>query len=48
VIAQAAEAAVDGLEAMNDIHASAEYRARLAKVYTMRALSQAAARAKGL
>jgi len=48
VIAQAAEAAVDGLEAMNDIHASAEYRARLAKVYTMRALSQAAARARGI
>ena len=46
VIAQAAEAVVDGLEAMNDIHASAEYRAHLAKVYTMRALSQAAARAK--
>jgi aerobic carbon-monoxide dehydrogenase medium subunit len=46
VIAQAAEAAMDGLEAMNDIHASTEYRAHLAKVYTMRALSQAAARAK--
>ena len=47
LLAQAAEAAVDGREAMSDIHASVEYRARLAQVYTMRALGQAAARAKG-
>ncbi len=46
-IAQAAEEAVDGVDAMGDIHASGEYRAHLARVYTMRALSQAAARAKG-
>ena len=32
---------------MNDIHASVEYRTYLAKVYTMRALRRAAARAKG-
>jgi carbon-monoxide dehydrogenase medium subunit len=47
VIAQAAKAAADGLEAMSDIHASAEYRIHLVKVYTARALSQAAARAGG-
>jgi carbon-monoxide dehydrogenase medium subunit len=46
-IAQAAAVVVDGVEAMGDIHASGEYRAHLARVYTMRALSQAADRAKG-
>jgi carbon-monoxide dehydrogenase medium subunit len=45
VLAHAAAAVADGLDAMNDIHASGEYRAHLARVYTMRALSQAAARA---
>jgi carbon-monoxide dehydrogenase medium subunit len=46
VIARAAAAAVDGVEVMGDIHASGEYRAHLARVYTMRALSQAATRAR--
>jgi carbon-monoxide dehydrogenase medium subunit len=43
---QAAAVAVDGIEVMGDIHASGEYRAHLARVYTKRALSQAATRAR--
>ena len=43
-IAQAAEKARDGVEALNDIHASAEFRAHLAVVHTRRALELAASR----
>jgi carbon-monoxide dehydrogenase medium subunit len=40
-IALAASHAADGIEALSDIHASAEYRAHLAKVNTRRALQRA-------
>ena len=43
---QAAERAAEGVEALSDLHASAEYRAHLAKVQTRRALEEAAARAR--
>jgi len=43
-IAQAAARATDGVELLNDIHASAEYRAHLAQVNTKRALERAASR----
>jgi aerobic carbon-monoxide dehydrogenase medium subunit len=46
-MAQAAAQAVDGIEALADIHASAEYRLHLARVYTKRALQTAVARAQG-
>jgi carbon-monoxide dehydrogenase medium subunit len=45
-IAAAAAHAADGIDALADIHASAEFRAELARVYTRRALEAAAARAK--
>lgn len=45
-ITQAALHAVDGIEPLSDIHASEEYRAHLARVFTGRALSQAVARAR--
>ncbi len=45
LIAQVAEAAVAGVEANEDIHASAEYRLHLARVAARRALTQALARA---
>jgi carbon-monoxide dehydrogenase medium subunit len=41
-IAAAAEKAVDGKDILEDIHASQAYRANLAKVYTRRAIEQAA------
>ncbi len=41
-IAAAAEKAVDGVDALEDIHASQAYRENLAKVYTRRAIEQAA------
>ena len=44
--AQAAAAAVDGVDVSGDLHASSDYRAHLAKVLTSRALSQAAERAQ--
>lgn len=44
-IAAAAHAA-DGIDALADIHASAEFRAELARVYTRRALEAAFARAR--
>ncbi|HXG48196.1 MAG TPA: xanthine dehydrogenase family protein subunit M [Methylomirabilota bacterium] len=43
-IARAAARAADGIEALNDIHASAEYRAHLACVQTRRALEMAVSR----
>lgn len=45
-ISQAATQATDGAEALEDIHASAEYRLHLARVYTKRALLQAVERAQ--
>ncbi|MCZ6677730.1 MAG: xanthine dehydrogenase family protein subunit M [Candidatus Poribacteria bacterium] len=41
-IAAAAEKAADGVDAMEDIHASPAYRANLAKVYAQRAIAQLA------
>jgi carbon-monoxide dehydrogenase medium subunit len=46
-VAQAAVRATDGVEALEDIHASAEYRLHLARTYTKRALQQAIERAQG-
>ena len=40
----AAAKAADGIESLNDIHASAEFRAHLARVHTRRALELAASR----
>ncbi len=45
-IAAAAAHAADGIDPLSDIHASADFRAELARVYTRRALETAAARAK--
>jgi aerobic carbon-monoxide dehydrogenase medium subunit len=45
VIAEAASKASEGVEPLNDIHASAEYRAHLARINTRRALEIAASRA---
>jgi carbon-monoxide dehydrogenase medium subunit len=45
-IAQAATQATADVEAMADIHASAEYRLHLAQVYTKRALQRAVTRAQ--
>jgi carbon-monoxide dehydrogenase medium subunit len=44
VIARASNHAADGVEALGDIHGSAEYRAHLAQVNTKRALERALAR----
>ena len=41
-IAAAAEKAADGVDVLEDIHASEAYRANLAKVYTRRAIEGAA------
>ena len=41
-LAEAAAHAADGIDALADIHASAEFRAELARVYTRRALEIAA------
>lgn len=46
-ISQAAAQVTDGVEALEDLHASAEYRLHLARVYTKRALLQAVERAQG-
>ena len=47
VLAYAAAHAADGIDPLSDIHASADFRAELARVYTRRALESAVARAKG-
>jgi carbon-monoxide dehydrogenase medium subunit len=44
IISQAAAHAADGVETLNDIHASAEFRAHLAQVNTRRALERAESR----
>jgi carbon-monoxide dehydrogenase medium subunit len=46
-VTQAAARATDGIEAQGDIHASAEYRLHLTRVYTQRALQRAIERAQG-
>ncbi|MGH7905092.1 MAG: FAD binding domain-containing protein [Candidatus Binataceae bacterium] len=46
VIDSAARQAASGIEALSDIHASSEFRAQLAQVYTRRAVAQAAATAR--
>jgi carbon-monoxide dehydrogenase medium subunit len=46
-VKQAAETAVDGIELLADIHAPADYRARVTKNLVRRAVLKAAARAKG-
>ena len=45
-IASAASAVTDGIDPLTDIHVSGEFRAELARVFTHRALSIAAARAQ--
>ena len=45
-LAAAAKLAADGVEALNDLYAAADYRAHLARVQTRRALQAALARAK--
>lgn len=44
-IAAASSSAAEGIDPLDDIHASAEYRAELARVYTRRALTKARERA---
>jgi len=46
VLADAAAHAADGIDPLSDIHASADFRAELARVYTRRALESAVARVK--
>jgi carbon-monoxide dehydrogenase medium subunit len=46
-ISQAAAAAANGLDLLYDSYASADYRAHLAQIYTQRALTTAAQRARG-
>jgi carbon-monoxide dehydrogenase medium subunit len=46
VLTQAAARATDGIEPLEDLHASAEYRLHLARVYTKRALQKAIERAR--
>jgi carbon-monoxide dehydrogenase medium subunit len=46
-ITSAAERAAEGVEALSDVHASAEFRLHLTKVYAKRALQQAISRARG-
>ena len=46
IIAEAAEAAADGLEAMGDVHATGAYRMRVARVLAARAIADATREAK--
>jgi carbon-monoxide dehydrogenase medium subunit len=46
VFARASERAADGQDPLGDLHASSDYRAHLARVYTRRSLEQAASRVK--
>ncbi len=46
-IADAARGAVKGIDALSDLHASAEYRREMAVVFARRAIERAAARAAG-
>jgi len=46
-VAEASLKAADGIDCNDDIHASAEYRAHLASVFTRRALEEAISRATG-
>lgn len=46
-LAEAAELAVEGVDVLGDISASATFRGHIARVYTRRALAAAAARAAG-
>jgi carbon-monoxide dehydrogenase medium subunit len=46
-VAEASLKAADGIDCNDDIHASAEYRAHLAAVFTRRALDEAISRANG-
>jgi len=46
-IRAAAEHAADGVEASGDIHASADYRKHLARVFARRAIEEAVSRAQG-
>jgi len=46
-IEQAAARAADGIDTLDDIHASAAYRSHLVKVYARRALEEAVHRARG-
>ena len=45
-IAKTAEVVTDGIEAMDDVHATAQYRLRVARVLAARAISDAVAEAK--
>src|SRR5947209_740648 len=46
-IKRAAQQASDGIEALGDIHAGAEYRLHLVRIYAERALNRAVERARG-
>jgi carbon-monoxide dehydrogenase medium subunit len=46
VFTRASERAADGQDPLGDLHASSDYRAHLARVYTRRSLEQAASRVK--
>jgi CO/xanthine dehydrogenase FAD-binding subunit len=46
LVAEVAARAADGIEAIADVHGSASYRRRLARVYVMRSLVRAIARAQ--
>ena len=46
VIQKAAESAGEGIDFLDDIHASGEYRAHLTKVFAARAIKEAASRAR--
>jgi CO/xanthine dehydrogenase FAD-binding subunit len=45
LIETAAAQAAEGVDPLEDLHATAQFRAHLARVYTVRAIQQAATRA---